>query len=546
MRIRRVFRFWPALVVVPAALVVYAVWPARYTYTVSPETTYITEPLDAGGFVDYQAAVNDQLAKGVTPENNANVLIFQALGPHPEGGTMPPEYFRRLGVPQPPEAGEYFIGWDKYFQAHLKDPPDDVLDLVGDEREWKEQWTARSDRARQWPWRAKDEPEFAAWLKVNEKPLALMAEAGRRPKYYNPLVSTSTDPQSARLISALLPSVQKCREVGSALVCRAMGRIGEGDYAAAWQDLLACQRLGRVLAGGGTLIEDLVGIAIVNIATNAQVTFLGHGAHSSAQLRAWLADLRALPPMPPLADKMALSERLMTLDALMSIAYHGPGVLDQLAGSAGPKPVKNEFWGRMMGRSIDFDPAFRKVNAMFDRCEAACRLPVRAARKAAFTEIEDDIKERKAGVVALGPVERATMGRAKRGEYVGDVLIGLMLPAFTKIQDAADRTEQAQANLQLAFALAAHRADSGRYPARLDEVAPRYLPQVPGDLFSGKPLVYRPADGGYLLYSVGLNGVDEGGRWTDDDPRGDDLRVRMPVPPPVEKRADPLTGRDRP
>ena len=148
MRIRRVFRFWPALVVVPAALVVYALWPARYTYTVSPETTYVTEPLDARGFVDYQAAVNDRLATGVTPETNANVLIFQALGPHPEGGTMPPEYFRRLGIPQPPEAGEYFVGWDKYFQAHLKDPPDDVLGFAGDEREWKEQWTARSDRAR--------------------------------------------------------------------------------------------------------------------------------------------------------------------------------------------------------------------------------------------------------------------------------------------------------------------------------------------------------------------------------------------------------------
>jgi len=38
MRIRRVFRFWPALAVVPAALVVYALWPARYTYTISPET----------------------------------------------------------------------------------------------------------------------------------------------------------------------------------------------------------------------------------------------------------------------------------------------------------------------------------------------------------------------------------------------------------------------------------------------------------------------------------------------------------------------------
>jgi hypothetical protein len=56
------------------------------------------------------------------------------------------------------------------------------------------------------------------------------------------------------------------------------------------------------------------------------------------------------------------------------------------------------------------------------------------------------------------------------------------------------------------------------------------LAAVPNDLFSGKPLVYRPAEKGYLLYSVGLNGKDEGGRSYGDDPPGDDLSVRMPLP----------------
>ena len=78
--------------------------------------------------------------------------------------------------------------------------------------------------------------------------------------------------------------------------------------------------------------------------------------------------------------------------------------------------------------------------------------------------------------------------------------------------------------------MAAYRADTGRYPARLAELAPKYLAAVPDDLFAGKPLVYRPSEAGYLLYSVGINGKDDGGRWTDDDPPGDDLRVRMPLP----------------
>ena len=47
---------------------------------------------------------------------------------------------------------------------------------------------------------------------------------------------------------------------------------------------------------------------------------------------------------------------------------------------------------------------------------------------------------------------------------------------------------------------------NGRYPAKLEDLAPAYLAAVPGDLFSGKPLVYKPAEKGYLFYSFGVNG----------------------------------------
>ncbi|HMC64121.1 MAG TPA: hypothetical protein VKI65_04215 [Gemmataceae bacterium] len=98
------------------------------------------------------------------------------------------------------------------------------------------------------------------------------------------------------------------------------------------------------------------------------------------------------------------------------------------------------------------------------------------------------------------------------------------------VQDAADRAQQTQDNLLVAFALAWYQRDHGRYPKELNALAPKYLPKVPLDLFSGKPLVYRPSENGYLLYSVGVNGKDEGGQGYDDEPRGDDLTVRMPVP----------------
>jgi outer membrane biogenesis lipoprotein LolB len=47
----------------------------RGKFTISRETTYVTGPRDKTGYIAYGAALNKRLQKGVTPANNANVLI---------------------------------------------------------------------------------------------------------------------------------------------------------------------------------------------------------------------------------------------------------------------------------------------------------------------------------------------------------------------------------------------------------------------------------------------------------------------------------------
>src|SRR5882724_7209102 len=69
----------------------------RGTFTISKETTYVTGPLDKDGYIDYAAALNERLSKGVTPESNANVLIWKAIGPRPERREIFAEFFRQLG-----------------------------------------------------------------------------------------------------------------------------------------------------------------------------------------------------------------------------------------------------------------------------------------------------------------------------------------------------------------------------------------------------------------------------------------------------------------
>jgi hypothetical protein len=62
------------------------------------------------------------------------------------------------------------------------------------------------------------------------------------------------------------------------------------------------------------------------------------------------------------------------------------------------------------------------------------------------------------------------------------------------------------------LALRCYQSEQGRAPTGLKQLVPKYLQRVPADPFSGQPLVYRPQDNYWLLYSVGENGVDDGGK----------------------------------
>jgi hypothetical protein len=98
------------------------------------------------------------------------------------------------------------------------------------------------------------------------------------------------------------------------------------------------------------------------------------------------------------------------------------------------------------------------------------------------------------------------------------------------MQRAVERTGQLDRSLHVALALACYRAEHDGYPENLGTLAPTYLQDVPGDVYTGQDLRYRRVKEGYWLYSVGANGIDEGGRGPEDVPPGDDLCVRVPMP----------------
>ena len=98
------------------------------------------------------------------------------------------------------------------------------------------------------------------------------------------------------------------------------------------------------------------------------------------------------------------------------------------------------------------------------------------------------------------------------------------LSLFLRGLGAATRTHyQGLARIRMAaiaLAIRLHAVDHGRPVARLDELVPKYLPNLPEDPFGadGRSFAYRPQpkDQRPRLYSLGLNGIDQQGELAPD------------------------------
>ena len=92
-------------------------------------------------------------------------------------------------------------------------------------------------------------------------------------------------------------------------------------------------------------------------------------------------------------------------------------------------------------------------------------------------------------------------------EFIKDILpdISYTLQSFKIYQNK-------EAALLTTIAILRYEKDKNRLPASLDElISAGYLKEMPMDTCSDKPLVYKKTDGGFLLYSVGLDFKDDGG-----------------------------------
>jgi hypothetical protein len=87
--------------------------------------------------------------------------------------------------------------------------------------------------------------------------------------------------------------------------------------------------------------------------------------------------------------------------------------------------------------------------------------------------------------------------------------------AWRSTQQAEVRHKRVVAHVRLLtaeLAVRCYQSEQGRVPTGLEQLVPKYLQRVPSDPFSVRPMLYRPQGTNWLLYSVGEDGVDDGGK----------------------------------
>lgn len=455
---------------------------------VSKETTYLTGPLKEDGTVDFMAALNQSSSEAVTPENNAAVLYWQAFGPGPIEEEFREPFFKLLGIETPPMDGEYFISLGDYLRRENSDLEiDEAYDLLGE--------------LRTRPWSAEEHPEFAAWLKANERPFKLLTEGAKRPRYYAPLAGPTLVKATSLLASSGV------REVIRGLPARAMMQIEEEGAEATWEDLATCLRITRHYAqNGNSLVELLVAVAVAGVAHEsclAMASYADLPFDLQQRIDRELLDHGAFE----VSDAVSVFERCALLEMLTQLLLH------QKAKPVGDFAFLPELAKlRDPNRPLDVNETLRIANGYFDRLAQIQVLKDYAARLSAQAELKEDSRKRFAGDNPVdlfgdsaGAIELVMSGKTpkERGARAGAMLFHLVGSAWDAVLTACQRGNDKWQLTSLTFAAAAYRTENGNYPDTLAQLAPKNVSTVGRSSFTGEDFYYQRVDPSFILASAG-------------------------------------------
>jgi hypothetical protein len=306
-------------------------------------------------------------------------------------------------------------------------------------------------------------------------------------------------------------------DVAKLLASDVLLRTQAGDLYGALSSCRAMVNAGRSVGDEPYLMPQMVRMAVARMAVSESERVLGHGEPSEPALAA-LQKLLAEETEGRLLT-MALRGERARADHLMESLQKGDMTVKQII-AATRGPLAKRAW-------------VSKEDLLY--------LPgVTANSRAAVLERMNKLVE----ITKLPPQEQADrLAELRAARQDEPLVVGVTSPEA--LSRYASEGLENNAPLRCAIvglAVERYRRQHGRWPESLDELKGDFLRAVPLDPFDGQPLRYRKDDEGVVVYSVGPDRKDDGGkRATLSTPnKGADVgfqlwdvaRRRQPPPPP--------------
>ena len=306
----------------------------------------------------------------------------------------------------------------------------------------------------------------------------------------------------------LLPHLPKIRSAALVLELSAVSHALVGDGKLAGEDALAAFALGRSLESEPNLISQLVRFTCVVITVNGLEQVLNRvavPAETLNQLQIAVGKLEEKEASGSGFTRAYVCERL----SYRAVFDEPPELLLKIPRDAisEDRQFPEDFLAQIKELKAKPLPEIRAIIAEDRRLFETTFDQVMAARTNPFP----------ARLKELDIFSNAATDATNKN----CILSSMFLPALPNV---APKEAIGLAMLRLAqTAIALERfraAHEDRYAETIKELTPEHMVAVPMDPFDGKPLRYRKAGNGYILYSIGRDLKDDSGKrgkWSDGD-----------------------------
>ena len=315
----------------------------------------------------------------------------------------------------------------------------------------------------------------ADYVKRNAEALKLLHEAAAYEQCRFPVGKNAG-------FTMILPHLAKIRQSARLLRLEATLAAEERDASAATKAVLSSLVAGRSLKSEPLLISHLVRIACTSISRISLERVLSRMPLDDAQL----VDLEKAFRSAEDADAMT---RAFVGERCFGIAfYKNPAAAAGAVGTGSALFTAMQLIGLM-------DMDMKQYIEVMNEHVAAVQAP--ALKQIEFADTTEERVKNLPKYCILSRQLLPALGRC----VVEDIknTAGLRVAA----------TAMAVERLRLA---------SGALPKALGDLVPKYLAKIPTDPFDGKPLRFKKLDKGYVVYSIGPNGKDDGGVYRSDKP----------------------------